>query len=153
MLRTQPVDIDPDGCLFLHSRQLHLKPIARNERHAGLLSPYPHYSTSHVMEQEHPIIAQFRIQAELLDIAGKPDELITDDLVVALASWMWLIEDRLTEDDMAVLIGIGGALFREGLRQRLNQRLGLCRVLRHRIRWCNHQIHGMRKVPHVCIHT
>lgn len=77
------------------------------------------------MEQEHPIIAQFRIQAELLDIAGKPDELDHYDLVVALASWMWLIEDRLTEDDMAVLIGIGGTLFREGLRQRLNRRLGL----------------------------
>ncbi|WP_281660524.1 hypothetical protein [Microvirgula aerodenitrificans] len=77
------------------------------------------------MEQEHPIIAQFRMQAELMDFAGTPDGLNVDDLTTQLASWMWLIEDRLTEDDMAVLIGIGGALFREGLRQRLNQRLGL----------------------------
>ena len=74
------------------------------------------------MEQEHPIIAQFRMQAELMDIAGTPDELAVDDLTTQLASWMWLIEDRLTEDDMAVLIGIGGALFREGLRRRLNHR-------------------------------
>lgn len=59
-----------------------------------------------------------------MDIAGTPDELAVDDLTTQLASWMWLIEDRLTEDDMAVLIGIGGALFREGLRQRLDRRLG-----------------------------
>lgn len=64
------------------------------------------------------------MQAELMDIAGTPDELAVDDLTTQLASWMWLIEDRLTEDDMAVLIGIGGALFREGLRQRLDRRLG-----------------------------
>lgn len=75
------------------------------------------------MEQEHPIIAQFSIQAELLDIASAPYEL--DDVIATLASWMWLADDRLTEDDRAVLVGVGGAMFREGLRQRLNRRLSL----------------------------
>lgn len=103
----------------------YLQPVDRNDRISGLLSPYPHDTTGPVMEQEHPIIAQFRMQAELMDFAGTPDGLNVDDLTTQMASWMWLIEDRLTEDDMAVLIGIGGALFREGLRQRLNQRLGL----------------------------
>jgi len=64
----------------------------------------------------HPAIAQFEISAELLDIAGDPANL--DDAITRLAAWMDLARDQLTEDDMAVLIGIGGVLYRLGLRAR-----------------------------------
>ena len=64
-----------------------------------------------------PLIQQFEIQAEVLDAQGSTDSL--DDAVAALATWMSLAGDRLTEDDMVVLVGIGAVLYRHGLRQRL----------------------------------
>lgn len=41
-----------------------------------------------------------------------------DDAIADLAAWMGLAADHLTEDDWAVLGGIGGVLYREGLRRR-----------------------------------
>jgi hypothetical protein len=64
----------------------------------------------------HPTITQFEHAAELLDIASDPAPL--DEAIVRLAAWMDLAREHLTEDDMTVLIGIGGILYREGLRRR-----------------------------------
>lgn len=65
----------------------------------------------------HPVIQQFEVQAQLLDVQESRASL--DDAVVRLAAWIGLAEDHLTEDDMAVLVEIGGVLYREGLRKRL----------------------------------
>lgn len=40
------------------------------------------------------------------------------DAIADLAAWMSLAADHLTEDDLAVLGGIGAVLYREGLRRR-----------------------------------
>lgn len=69
------------------------------------------------MNPIHPTIAAFEAGAELLDVQGS--KVGIDDLLVRLASWMDLASTRLTEDDQSVLIGIGAALYREGLRQRV----------------------------------
>ncbi len=64
----------------------------------------------------HPVIQRFEIQAQLLDVQQSGASL--DDAVVRLAAWIGLAEDHLTEDDMAVLVEVGGVLYREGLRKR-----------------------------------
>lgn len=64
----------------------------------------------------HPIITHFEDAADLLDIAADPASL--DDAIVRLAAWMDIARDHLTEDDVAVLTGIGGVLYRAGLRGR-----------------------------------
>ncbi|MCW3479973.1 hypothetical protein OL229_10470 [Neisseriaceae bacterium JH1-16] len=61
----------------------------------------------------HPMIAKFSGQAGLLDLMG--DQSDTDDAVARLAAWMELAEERLTKSDMAVLVGIGGVLYRDSL--------------------------------------
>lgn len=62
------------------------------------------------------LIEQFQAAAELLDVQGSREAL--DDAIVRLAAWMELAEEHLTDDDRAVLISLGGLLYREGLRQR-----------------------------------
>lgn len=64
----------------------------------------------------HPVIQRFAAQAELLDL--QEARLSLDDAVVRLASWMGLVEGKLTEDDIAALVEVGGILYREGLRKR-----------------------------------
>jgi len=65
----------------------------------------------------HPLIEQFQTQAELLDIWESPETL--DDAMATLAAWIDLTGPRLNQDDVAVLIGIGGVMYREGLRRRM----------------------------------
>lgn len=62
------------------------------------------------------LIQQFQAAAELLDLQGSHEAL--DDAIVRLAAWMELAEEHLTDDDRAVLISLGGLLYREGLRLR-----------------------------------
>lgn len=64
---------------------------------------------------DHTIIKQFEAHAELLDISGSAEAI--DDAVVQLAIWMDTLE--LAEDDEALLCRIGGILYREGLRRRM----------------------------------
>lgn len=64
----------------------------------------------------HPMIQRFEAQAELLNVQATRDSL--DDAVVRLAAWMELASGKLSEDDMVVLIEVGGILYREGLRKR-----------------------------------
>ena len=66
----------------------------------------------------HPTITQFEQAAALLDIAG--DQASLDDAITRLAAWMDLARAHLSEDDRMVLTGIGGILYREGLRGRLH---------------------------------
>lgn len=67
---------------------------------------------------DHPIIKLFQSQAELLDIGG--DNASLDDAITRLASWMELTD--LSPDDVTVLVGIGGILYRDGLRRRMSDR-------------------------------
>ena len=67
------------------------------------------------MTADHPIIKLFESQAELLDIASDPATL--DDAIARLAGWMDMTD--LSDDDITVLVGIGGILYREGLRRRM----------------------------------
>lgn len=64
----------------------------------------------------HPTIELFEQRAALLDVQGSSRGL--DDAIADLAAWMGLAADHLTEDDWAVLGGIGGVLYREGQRRR-----------------------------------
>lgn len=64
----------------------------------------------------HPTIDLFEQRAALLDLQGSEAGL--DDAIADLAAWMGLVAEHLTEDDLAVLGGIGGVLYREGLRRR-----------------------------------
>lgn len=64
----------------------------------------------------HPMIQRFEAQAELLDMQAARESL--DDAVVRLAAWVDLAQGRLSEDDMVVLMEVGGILYREGLRRR-----------------------------------
>lgn len=63
---------------------------------------------------DHPIIELFQSQAELLDIGGDKSSL--DDAITRLAGWMELAD--LSPDDITVLVGIGGILYRDGLSRR-----------------------------------
>lgn len=71
----------------------------------------------HSAAMTHPTIALFENRAELLDLQGSKKGL--DDAIADLAAWMGLAE--LTEDDWAVLGEIGGVLYREGLRRRMQE--------------------------------
>lgn len=68
------------------------------------------------MSDTHPLIALFQGSAEAMDATGQVPGL--DEAIVRLASWMELAQDRLTEDDVAVLAEIGAVLYREGLNRR-----------------------------------
>lgn len=65
---------------------------------------------------KHPTIELFEQRASLLDVQGSGQGL--DNAIASLAAWMDLAGGRLTEDDWAVLGGIGALLFREGRRRR-----------------------------------
>lgn len=73
------------------------------------------------MNDRHPIIEQFEAQAELLDIAE--DESAIEDAVAILASWIDVTADRLSDDDLATLVRIGGTLYRQGLYDRISKLL------------------------------
>lgn len=64
----------------------------------------------------HPMIDLFQQRAEMLDMQGS--KVTLDDAIGMLAAWMQANEDRLTEDDLAVLGEIGGMLYRDGLKRR-----------------------------------
>ncbi|KWO49393.1 hypothetical protein [Burkholderia territorii] len=68
----------------------------------------------------HPVIAAFEHQAKILDVIGDTQD--SDDAIALLAGWIDLAAEHLTEDDVCVLVNIGGLLFRDGL-QRKNARL------------------------------
>jgi len=52
----------------------------------------------------------------MLDMQGSKDTI--EDAIGDLAAWIESCEDKLTEDDLAILAGIGGILYREGLNKR-----------------------------------
>ncbi|WP_342616587.1 hypothetical protein [Rhodoferax sp. GW822-FHT02A01] len=64
----------------------------------------------------HPLIALFQQRAEILDMQGS--KATAGDAIGMLAAWIEANQDRLTEDDLAVLGEIGGLLYRDGLRRR-----------------------------------
>ncbi|RQY11170.1 hypothetical protein [Burkholderia stagnalis] len=68
----------------------------------------------------HPVIAAFERQSKILDVIG--DKQDADDAIALLAGWIDLAAERLTDDDVSVLVNVGGLLFRDGL-QRKNARL------------------------------
>lgn len=70
----------------------------------------------------HPIVEQFRAQAEILDVTKSSKSI--DDATIQLAIWMDLNADRLSEDDMALLTAVGGILFREGFNRRFQEQFG-----------------------------
>lgn len=73
------------------------------------------------MNDRHPIIEQFEAQAELLDMAE--DESAIEDAIAVLASWIDVTAERLSDNDFATLVHIGGTLYRQGLHDRINKLL------------------------------
>ncbi|WP_062786031.1 hypothetical protein [Aquitalea pelogenes] len=70
----------------------------------------------------HPVIEQFRAQAEILEATQSTKSI--DEATIQLAIWMDLNADRLSVDDMALLTTVGGILFREGLNRRFREQFG-----------------------------
>jgi len=64
----------------------------------------------------HPLIALFQTKAAVIDITEGKDGL--DEAITLLASWMSVAENKLSEDDLAVLSDVGAILYKEGLRRR-----------------------------------
>ncbi|MDM0046553.1 hypothetical protein QTH91_18835 [Variovorax dokdonensis] len=64
----------------------------------------------------HHVIKLFEQHAKLLDVQRSHWDL--DDSISELAAWIDLTRFKLTDDDMAVLVQIGGLLYREALRRR-----------------------------------
>jgi len=67
----------------------------------------------------NPIIQAMQARAELLDIQGSTQGL--DDALANLAGWIELKQEELHEDDLAVLLEVGGILYREGLKRRMGE--------------------------------
>lgn len=65
----------------------------------------------------HPVVTLFQHRAEMLDMQGSKAG--TDEALVQLASWIDLERDKLSEDDLAVLVGVGAMLYRDGLARRV----------------------------------
>ncbi len=65
----------------------------------------------------HHVIQQFQNQAEMLDALRTPQGL--DDAISELALWMDLKQTELSPDDWTMLVNVGGLLYREGLRWRM----------------------------------
>ena len=74
---------------------------------------------SDMNEQLDPYIELFRARAEKLDAEGAPSD--SDELLVILASLIGNEEGALSEHAMNVLTEIGGQLYREGLRRKLDR--------------------------------
>ncbi|WP_089084287.1 hypothetical protein [Aquitalea magnusonii] len=68
----------------------------------------------------NPIIALFETQAQMLDVSDQQTNI--DDAIVKLTTWLYLSQGVLSEDDMTLLVEVGGILYREGLERRLQQR-------------------------------
>ena len=66
----------------------------------------------------HPIIAIFQQRAEMLDMQGS--KVTLEDAIGNLAAWIETCEEKLTEDDLAILGGVGGILYRDGLMRKLS---------------------------------
>jgi len=64
----------------------------------------------------HPLIALFETKAAVIEITEGKDGL--DEAIALLASWMSVAENKLSEDDVAVLSDVGAILYKEGLRRR-----------------------------------
>ncbi|MBN3833670.1 hypothetical protein [Burkholderia sp. Ac-20344] len=64
----------------------------------------------------HPVIAAFERQSKILDVIGDTQD--SDDAIALLAGWIDLVAERLTEDDVSVLVNVGGLLFRDGLQRK-----------------------------------
>ncbi|WP_182342662.1 hypothetical protein [Comamonas koreensis] len=64
-----------------------------------------------------PYIETFRLQAERMDELGIPCD--PDAAMVLLAQFMAEIEGSISEEEMFSLAEIGGHLFREGLRRKM----------------------------------
>lgn len=63
----------------------------------------------------HLTVKRFEMRAEALDEEGSGKGL--DDAIADLVRWMDLAHERLTEQDRAALVEVGGVLYREGLRR------------------------------------
>ncbi|MBK3336358.1 hypothetical protein [Burkholderia pseudomallei] len=64
----------------------------------------------------HPVIAAFEHQAKILDVIGDTQD--SDDAIALLAGWIDLAVEHLTEDDVSILVNVGGLLYRDGLNRR-----------------------------------
>ncbi|AOJ05822.1 hypothetical protein WS70_25710 [Burkholderia mayonis] len=64
----------------------------------------------------HPVIAAFERQAKILDVIGDAQD--ADDAIALLAGWIDLALEHLTDDDVSVLVNVGGLLFRDGLQRK-----------------------------------
>ncbi|OSO82663.1 hypothetical protein [Burkholderia pseudomallei] len=64
----------------------------------------------------HPVIASFEHQAKILDVIGDTQD--SDDAIALLAGWIDLAVEHLTEDDVSILVNVGGLLYRDGLNRR-----------------------------------
>jgi hypothetical protein len=64
----------------------------------------------------HPVIEMFATRARLLEAQEDPSGL--DDAIAHLAAWIDQCRGRLSEEDLAVLNGVGAVLYREGLLRR-----------------------------------
>lgn len=69
------------------------------------------------MPDLHPIIALFETYSLAICATGRRASL--DDMVVKFAGWLEEAQDRLSEDDMAVLLEVGAIMYRDGLRRRM----------------------------------
>lgn len=67
-------------------------------------------------DDTHQVIARFEQSAEMLEMQRSKENL--DDAISLLAGWMDMSSSSLREDDLAVLVRVGGILYREGLRSR-----------------------------------
>lgn len=70
-------------------------------------------------DKMHPIIAIFEQGDEVIDATGR--QVQPEDAITKLAGWIGLAQDRLTENDMAVLAEIGAILYRDGLNRRMEE--------------------------------
>lgn len=67
----------------------------------------------------NPIIQAIQARAELLDIQESTQGL--DDALANLAGWLELRQEDLHEDDVTILLEVGGILYREGLKRRMGE--------------------------------
>ncbi|MCK3850626.1 hypothetical protein E4O98_07885 [Pseudomonas sp. W2Jun17] len=67
----------------------------------------------------NPIIQAMQARAELLDIQESTQGL--DDALANLAGWLEMRQEDLHEDDVTVLLEVGGILYREGLKRRMGE--------------------------------
>lgn len=69
------------------------------------------------MPDIHPMIAMFEGRAIVREATGQPADLA--QAIIILAIWLDAAKERLSEDDLATLTGVGATMFQEGLARRM----------------------------------